>query len=95
MFCRVRILYRVVIEGIIVTVWFYTGILSQASLWLLSLSLRELQTTQSLHYMLQYVIGQDLGHNIYTVHIHTHHHTVCRYQVFRSPVRSLKVQPTL
>lgn len=56
-FCRLRILYGVVIKGIIVTVWFYTGMLSQTILWLLSLSLRGLQTTQSLLYMLQYVIG--------------------------------------
>lgn len=54
---RVRILYGVVIKGIIETVWFYTGMLSQTILWLFSLSLMELQTTQSLHYKLLYIIG--------------------------------------
>ena len=36
--CLVRILYGVVIKGIIVTVWFYTGMLSQTILWSLPLS---------------------------------------------------------
>lgn len=94
-FCRLRILYRVVIKGIIVTVWFYTGMLSQTILWSPSLSLKELQTTQSLHYMLQYVIGQKLGHNIYiyTVHTHTHITTLSAgIRFLRSPVRSLDVR---